>query len=74
MALDSLANISDDKVQPYGGESAFSQTEHNIVAAYLITAGKMETTTQCHLWKCDWSAWFFTAVAVLLNHANGRSH
>lgn len=24
----------------YGEKSAFSQTEHNIVAAYLITAGK----------------------------------
>lgn len=24
----------------YDGKSAFSQTEHNIVAAYLITAGK----------------------------------
>lgn len=47
MALDSLVNVSGDKVQPYGGESAFSQTEHNIVAGYLITAGKMETTTEC---------------------------
>lgn len=27
------------EVIPYGGKSAFSQLEHNIVAAYLITAG-----------------------------------
>uniref|UniRef100_A0A3P8YDD1 Visual pigment-like receptor peropsin n=1 Tax=Esox lucius TaxID=8010 RepID=A0A3P8YDD1_ESOLU len=28
-----------EAVLPYGGKSAFSQLEHNIVAAYLITAG-----------------------------------
>lgn len=38
MAKDSTVNISDDIF--YGGESAFSQLEHNIVAGYLITAGK----------------------------------
>lgn len=48
MASDSLVNISDEKVQPYGGESAFSQVEHNIVAGYLITAGKMEGTAAFH--------------------------
>lgn len=26
---------------PYAEKSAFTQTEHNIVAAYLITAGKL---------------------------------
>lgn len=31
-------NISNDL--SYGGESAFSQLEHNIVAGYLIVAGK----------------------------------
>ncbi|XP_077477497.1 visual pigment-like receptor peropsin [Stigmatopora argus] len=31
-------NISDEEI-PYGGKSSFSQLEHNIVAAYLITAG-----------------------------------
>lgn len=39
MGIDSVVNMSDD-VAPYGGESAFSQLEHNIVAVYLITAGK----------------------------------
>ncbi len=33
-----LLNASAETV--YGGKSAFTQTEHNIVAAYLITAGK----------------------------------
>lgn len=41
MGIDSIVNISDD-VAPYGGKSAFSQQEHNIVAGYLITAGKTE--------------------------------
>ena len=39
MGLDSLVNASDEVV-PYGGKSAFTQLEHNIVASYLITAGK----------------------------------
>lgn len=38
MGIDSVANISGDTV-PYGGKSAFTQLEHNIVAGYLITAG-----------------------------------
>lgn len=38
MAVDSGLNISDD-VATYGGKSAFTQKEHNIVAGYLITAG-----------------------------------
>ncbi|XP_056283089.1 visual pigment-like receptor peropsin [Pseudoliparis swirei] len=38
MAIDSGVNISDD-VALYGGKSAFTQLEHNIVAGYLITAG-----------------------------------
>uniref|UniRef100_A0A8C6UEM7 Visual pigment-like receptor peropsin n=1 Tax=Neogobius melanostomus TaxID=47308 RepID=A0A8C6UEM7_9GOBI len=36
--IEAALNISDDAV-PYGGKSAFTQLEHNIVAAYLITAG-----------------------------------
>lgn len=43
MAVDSFVNVSDD-VEPYGGKSAFSQLEHNIVAGYLITAGKTKRT------------------------------
>lgn len=42
MGIDSIVNISDNA--PYGGESAFSQLEHNIVAGYLISAGKMKET------------------------------
>ncbi|XP_059907764.1 visual pigment-like receptor peropsin isoform X2 [Gadus macrocephalus] len=38
MGQDSLVNASDEVV-PYGGKSAFTQLEHNIVASYLITAG-----------------------------------
>lgn len=41
MGIDSGVNISDD-FAPYSGESAFTQLEHNIVAGYLITAGKKE--------------------------------
>lgn len=41
MGIDSGVNISDD-VAPYGEKSAFTQLEHNIVAGYLITAGKRE--------------------------------
>ncbi len=41
MGIDSGVNIS-DHVEPYGGKSAFTQLEHNIVAGYLITAGKKE--------------------------------
>ncbi|XP_049597060.1 visual pigment-like receptor peropsin isoform X4 [Syngnathus scovelli] len=37
MGIDSGLNASNDL--PYGGKSSFSQLEHNIVAAYLITAG-----------------------------------
>lgn len=44
MGIDSEVNISDD-VAPYGGKSAFTQLEHNIVAGYLITAGNKENTT-----------------------------
>lgn len=44
MGIDSAVNISDD-VAPYGGKSAFTQLEHNIVAGYLITAGNKEKTT-----------------------------
>lgn len=40
MGIDSGANVSG--VEPYGGKSAFTQLEHNIVAAYLITAGNEE--------------------------------
>ncbi|XP_058471767.1 visual pigment-like receptor peropsin [Solea solea] len=38
MGINSGVNVSDDAV-PYGGKSAFTQLEHNIVAGYLITAG-----------------------------------
>ncbi|CAL8284934.1 unnamed protein product [Lota lota] len=38
MGLDSLVNASGEVI-PYGGKSAFTQLEHNIVASYLITAG-----------------------------------
>lgn len=41
MGIDSGVNISDD-VAPYGGKSAFTQLEHNIVAGYLITAGNKQ--------------------------------
>lgn len=44
MAIDSGVNISDD-VALYGGKSAFTQLEHNIVAGYLITAGNKEEAT-----------------------------
>ncbi|XP_053291145.1 visual pigment-like receptor peropsin [Pleuronectes platessa] len=44
MGIDSGVNISDD-VAPYGGKSAFTQTEHNIVAGYLITAGVISLTS-----------------------------
>lgn len=35
-----IVNISND----VEGKSAFTQWEHNIVAGYLITAGKMKNT------------------------------
>ncbi|XP_075995910.1 visual pigment-like receptor peropsin [Genypterus blacodes] len=38
MVPDSDVNVSAADA-PYGGKSAFTQLEHNIVAAYLITAG-----------------------------------
>ncbi|KAM9354794.1 visual pigment-like receptor peropsin [Pholidichthys leucotaenia] len=38
MGLDPEVNVSDG-AEPYGGKSSFTQLEHNIVAAYLITAG-----------------------------------
>ncbi|KAJ3613219.1 hypothetical protein NHX12_019469, partial [Muraenolepis orangiensis] len=38
MGLDSVVNASGE-VPPYGGESAFTQLEHHIVASYLLTAG-----------------------------------
>ncbi|XP_061700294.1 visual pigment-like receptor peropsin [Syngnathoides biaculeatus] len=38
MGIDIGLNASNDDI-PYGGKSAFSQLEHNIVAGYLITAG-----------------------------------
>ncbi|XP_005755463.1 visual pigment-like receptor peropsin, partial [Pundamilia nyererei] len=38
MGMDSGVNISNEDA-PYGGKSAFTQLEHNIVAGYLITAG-----------------------------------
>ena len=41
MGIDSGVNVSDD-VSPYGGQSAFTQQEHNIVAGYLITAGNRD--------------------------------
>ena len=40
MGLDSTVNASGEVV-PYGGKSAFTQLEHNIVASYLITAGNV---------------------------------
>lgn len=42
--MDSEVNSSGD-VAPYGGKSAFSQMEHNIVAGYLITAGRKWTSS-----------------------------
>lgn len=47
MGIVSQVNISDG-VEPYGG-SAFTQAEHNIVAAYLITAGKKEKIKKFHV-------------------------
>uniref|UniRef100_A0AAQ4REQ8 Retinal pigment epithelium-derived rhodopsin homolog n=1 Tax=Gasterosteus aculeatus aculeatus TaxID=481459 RepID=A0AAQ4REQ8_GASAC len=38
MGIDPEVNVTDD-VTLYGGKSAFTQLEHNIVAGYLITAG-----------------------------------
>ncbi|KAK1893822.1 Visual pigment-like receptor peropsin [Dissostichus eleginoides] len=38
MGIELAVNISDE-VSLYGGKSAFTQMEHNIVAGYLITAG-----------------------------------
>ena len=38
METESGLNTSGEAV-PYGGKSAFTQFEHNIVAGYLITAG-----------------------------------
>lgn len=40
-----LLNVSAETV--YGEKSAFTQTEHNIVAAYLITAGKDQSVFVC---------------------------
>lgn len=48
MGIESEVNISSDAA-PYGGKSVFSQTEHNIVAGYLITAGKQEKRA-CSVW------------------------
>uniref|UniRef100_A0A3Q3ET09 Retinal pigment epithelium-derived rhodopsin homolog n=1 Tax=Labrus bergylta TaxID=56723 RepID=A0A3Q3ET09_9LABR len=42
MGIDSGVNISD---VPYGGKSAFTQLEHNIVAGYLLTAGVLSLTS-----------------------------
>lgn len=47
MGIDLEVNNSGE-VSPYGGKSAFSQTEHNIVAGYLITAGKEINIVQFH--------------------------
>uniref|UniRef100_A0A665WAI8 Retinal pigment epithelium-derived rhodopsin homolog n=1 Tax=Echeneis naucrates TaxID=173247 RepID=A0A665WAI8_ECHNA len=44
MLIDSGVNISDD-VAPYGGTSALTQLEHNIVAGYLIMAGAISLTS-----------------------------
>lgn len=46
MEDDSGLNISDNAAT-YGGESAFTQLEHNIVAGYLITAGNIHKTNNC---------------------------
>lgn len=46
MRIESEVNISSDAA-PYGGKSVFSQTEHNIVAGYLITAGKQVKRASC---------------------------
>ncbi len=43
-----LLNASAETV--YGGKSAFTQTEHNIVAAYLITAGKEQMCVYLVFW------------------------
>lgn len=48
MGIESEVNSSSDAA-PYGGKSVFSQTEHNIVAGYLITAGKQEKIA-CSVW------------------------
>ncbi|XP_034089010.1 visual pigment-like receptor peropsin, partial [Gymnodraco acuticeps] len=38
MGIELAVNMSDE-VSLYGGKSAFTQMEHNMVAGYLITAG-----------------------------------
>lgn len=46
MGMDSGVNISNEDA-PYGGKSAFTQLEHNIVAGYLITAGNNKQPLCC---------------------------
>ena len=41
MGIEFAVNMSDE-VSLYGGKSAFTQMEHNIVAGYLITAGNKD--------------------------------
>lgn len=48
MAVNSAVNVS-DAAAPYGGKSAFTQQEHNIVAGYLITAGTTFLLLLCSL-------------------------
>lgn len=61
MGIDSGVNISDD-VALYGGKSAFTQLEHNIVAGYLITAGKNVVP----LWQIMWVLCCFSVISLFV--------
>lgn len=62
MGSDSSINVS----APYGGKSAFTQLEHNIVAGYLITAGnKYKNVIMCQRY-CS-AVCFYNIVGYCLN-------
>lgn len=69
MEIDPVVNISDD-IAPYGRESAFSQLEHNIVAGYLIIAGRSENITETTSHCVDLLYWKENTVSL----AWGRSY
>lgn len=62
MGMDSGVNISNEDA-PYGGKSAFTQLEHNIVAGYLITAGNIKQPLCCVL-PCLLCVMFFSFAVV----------
>lgn len=43
--------LNSSESSPYVEKSAFTQTEHNIVAAYLITAGNVCVIFDCIAFK-----------------------